>query len=117
MMELQKKGPYIKDLQVLFISVDPSRDTPEEAQTYASYFHESFIGVRATQSQSQQILGALDSVVNTDKLRNPDDYKVFHPTSFFLFDPQGQWIAEIEDPQSSAEIIAGLTRVVVGKSF
>jgi protein SCO1 len=40
-----------KRVQVLFISVDPDRDTPEVMKKYVPYFDESFVGLTGSQSQ------------------------------------------------------------------
>jgi protein SCO1/2 len=38
-------GKDAEDVQVIMISVDPERDTPDKIATYATHFHPSFLGV------------------------------------------------------------------------
>ena len=51
---VEQIGNKADRVQVIMISVDPERDTPEKIQEYVSYFHESFIGLTGTE---EEILG------------------------------------------------------------
>ena len=48
-------GDKAENVQVVFISVDPERDTPEKAQTYAGQFHPTFLGLSGTQAELEPI--------------------------------------------------------------
>ena len=111
---LSQSRPYIKNMEVVFVSVDPLRDSPEKSQKYAQFFSPSFRGVTASISQQKKILGALDSVANNDRVGTSLEYKVYHPTSLFLFSPDGQWAGTIEDPKSATQIVTELTDLVIG---
>ena len=114
MATLRSKGPYIKDLRVIFISVDPDRDTPKIADRYAKFFDEAFLGFSILDSQRKLLLGALDTVANNDRKSLEDtDYQVYHPTSFYLFDKKGRWAAEIKDPKDKEQLIAAITNTVM----
>ncbi len=51
---IEEIGNKADDVQVIMVSVDPERDTPEKIQEYVNYFHESFIGLTGTE---EEILG------------------------------------------------------------
>ena len=42
---LDKVGPQADQVQVLFVTVDPQRDTPEKVQEYVNHFNSDFIGL------------------------------------------------------------------------
>ncbi|KAA3663635.1 MAG: SCO family protein [Chloroflexi bacterium] len=51
---VEEIGNKADRVQVILISVDPERDTPEQLQAYANHFHESFLGLTGTE---EEILG------------------------------------------------------------
>jgi protein SCO1/2 len=52
---MESLGQDAKDVQVLFITIDPERDTQERMNSYVPYFHENFIGLTGTQEEIQEI--------------------------------------------------------------
>ena len=99
---LDSKGPNIPGLQILFVSIDPDRDTPERSQEYASFFSPAFLGATASHHEATQLLSSLDAVMGNNKDTKPEGYLVFHPTAFYLFDiifrsNVSVWIHRIHD--------------------
>ena len=45
---IEKLGKRMDQVQPLFITVDPKRDTPEQMKNYLSFFHPNFIGLTGT---------------------------------------------------------------------
>ena len=50
-MALNSMGPLAEQVTVLFISVDPKRDTPERLRVYTDAFHPSIVGLTGTYQQ------------------------------------------------------------------
>jgi protein SCO1/2 len=66
---LKEIGTKAKSVQVIFVSVDPDRDTPQKVQEYASRFNPSFIGLSGTTDELQKIwkdYGIFRETVQTD---------------------------------------------------
>jgi protein SCO1 len=87
-------GDKAKDVQVIFISVDWQRDTPEGLEKYTAHFNQNFLGLTGTQAQ-------IDSVTSDFGifylLNLPDKngfYSVDHTASVRVLDRQG-WLAVI----------------------
>ena len=84
-------GPKAKDFQVIFISVDPERDTPDKLKAYLD--NESFpkgtIGL--TGSKEQVAVAAKAYRVFFEKSGSGSDYLVNHSTATYLMDPKGQF--------------------------
>lgn len=77
------------DINVLFVSVDPKRDTPEHLKKYTAYFGPQFIGLTGTQEQLTKITKARNV---TYSYGDPDEkgfYTVSHSSAVFVFDDQG----------------------------
>ncbi len=73
-----------KKIQVLFITVDPERDTPEISQRYAEYFHKSFIGLSGSSEDIKRI--AKDYMVYYSKTESDSKggYLVDHTALIYL---------------------------------
>jgi protein SCO1/2 len=74
--------------QVIFISVDPDRDSPAHLADYVAHFNKDFIGLTGTPSELKSLLHALGSDYQIDGHRGA--IKVNHPTTMFLIDPKGR---------------------------
>jgi protein SCO1/2 len=86
---LKELGPQASRVKVLFVSVDPKRDGPQQLATYTSSFGEGVVGLTGTRAQ----LDALTKRYRvTYRYGDPDkngNYVVYHSAAIFAFDPQG----------------------------
>lgn len=84
-------GPRGADLQTVFISVDPERDTPEQLKTYLSLeaFPDGVVGLTGTPEQIEQV--AKSYYVYYRKSGEGPDYTIDHSTAAYLMDPQGRF--------------------------
>ena len=86
----QKLGAKGDKLQVIFVSVDPARDTPEILKAYMGNFDPSFIALRGSDAQTAQI--AKDFKIYYKKVdgQTPASYTMDHTAGDYIFDPQGR---------------------------
>ncbi len=79
-------------LQILFISVDPERDTPARLKQYADYFESNMIGL-TSDAQTIAELSRRYGVVyaKVDDPNNGTNYAVDHSAFTYVVDQQGQW--------------------------
>lgn len=82
-------GEDAKFVQVVFITVDPARDTPEKIQQYASHFHNSFIGLTGSEEQLAPIWDGYDVVRQVNQSDSAFGYIVDHTARLYLIDTQG----------------------------
>lgn len=77
-------------LQVLFVTVDPDRDTREVLARYVPAFDPGFIGLRGDAAATAKV--ARDFKVFYQKVpgSRPDSYSVDHTAGSYVFDPQGR---------------------------
>lgn len=74
---------------VVFISVDPERDTPERAQEYAQRFFPSFLGLSGTEAELQPIWSAYGVYREVQPTGSAAGYLIAHSARVYLIDPRG----------------------------
>ena len=92
---LDDLGEEVEGMNVVFITVDPERDTVEAMAEYVSYFHPSIRGWTGPEveiARAAQGFRARYERVPTDG----GDYTMNHTASVFLFDAQGQFTTMID---------------------
>src|SRR5690625_5062930 len=82
--------------QVLMVSLDPSRDTPDVLADYVPYFHEDFIGVTGEFLTIRRFANELN--VAFAKVTQGDDYTVDHSGHITLINPKGDYHAIFSSP-------------------
>jgi len=84
-------GPKAKDFQIVFISIDPGRDTAAQMKTYlsADYVPKSTIGLTGTQEQVATAAKAYK--VYYAKVGDGPGYTMDHSTAIYLMDPKGRF--------------------------
>jgi protein SCO1/2 len=75
-------------IQVLFITVDPERDTPERLAEYLSAFHPSFLGLTGTEEEIRGVAQAFGAYFA--KVGEGEDYTVDHTARTFVLDAWGR---------------------------
>jgi protein SCO1 len=101
---LKSNERYRANGQIIFVSVDPDRDSPERLREYVKYFHEDFIGITASETELKALtarLGALFMKVS----QGGDDYTVDHSAGIFFIDPALRLISVVTPPHSASEIV------------
>lgn len=84
--------------QVVFISVDPKRDTPESLATYVSYFNSNFIGATAEKEDIDNLARQFGAGYSFEAETSPGQYLVAHTSAIFLVDPYGRLVATFSQP-------------------
>jgi protein SCO1 len=109
----QQMGPRGRDLQTLFITVDPARDTPAQLKTYLSspVFPRGTIGLTGTAEQVDAAAKAYRAPYSREG--EGEGYLMNHPAMLYLMDPQGRFnriIAHGLTPEDTARQIATAMR-------
>jgi protein SCO1 len=93
--------------QVLFVSVDPERDTPEKTGEYAAYFHPDTLAATLPEPALQAFANSL-GMVYMKVPTEAGDYTMDHSTALVLLDPRGRQAGIIRPPFVPADIAADL---------
>lgn len=82
-------------LKILFLTVDPERDTIDNLTLYTQAFHEDFVGLRAEGETLQQVMDQFGVVAERRQLADsPLSYLIDHTASLFLIGPDGRLQAQ-----------------------
>lgn len=83
-------GPKGDQVQVLLVTVDPERDTPQALQPYVTAFHPGFLGLTGTVEQVAAVAKEFRVVAEKQKGATPETYTVDHSAGIYIFDPKGR---------------------------
>ena len=83
-------GPDAARLQVLFVTVDPERDTPELLRHYVTSFHPDFLGLRGDGTATTQVAKEFKMYFEKRPGASPGAYTVDHSAQTYVLDPQGR---------------------------
>jgi protein SCO1/2 len=88
---LQQLGPDAKRVQVLFVTVDPARDTSALLAQYVPAFNPTFVGLRpADDAQLAKVTTDFRVYYAKVQGKTPDSYTMDHTAASYVFDPSGK---------------------------
>jgi len=102
-----------EQVQGIFISVDPERDTPEKLAKYAGFFSDRLIGVTGTREQIDRVVrqyGAFYRIVELDD--SALGYAVDHSSRLFLIDRDGEPAGTLVHNSTPTELGQWLQRLL-----
>lgn len=109
---LELAGTAAEDLQPLFVSVDPERDTPAVLKAWLASHYPRFLGLTGPRAAIDAIRTAYKVFASrTADPADPDGYAMAHTAFSYLLDPDGQYAAhftDTADEQRIATTIRGL---------
>jgi len=85
---LKTLGPDAARVQVLFVTVDPERDTQDALAKYVTAFDPRFLGLRGDAAATQR--AAKEFKIYYEKRKSGDSYSVDHSGQSYVLDPQGR---------------------------
>lgn len=106
----QLLGPDGERLQVLFISVDPERDTPEILNAYTAAFDPTFLALYGDAERLAET--AREFKVVYKKVPTGSSYTMDHTATTFAYDPQGRLRLKLMHNQSSLEYAADVRKLL-----
>lgn len=83
-------GPDADKLQVLLVSVDPERDTPDRLEAYVKNFDPSFIGLRPEPAELEKVIKAFHAIAVKVPTADGKDYTVDHSATLYVYDRRNQ---------------------------
>ena len=87
-----------KDVQFVFVSVDPNRDTVGKLKQYVTHFDTTFLGVTGDDTQIGNLAGQLGAAYQVSIIPGSENYPVNHTAAVFLVDPQARYHAVFTSP-------------------
>ena len=100
------KNPQLKkELDFIFITVDPDRDQPQQLKSFLANFNSSIIGLTGSKEQIQEVIKKFRIFVKTNKNSFDDEnYLVDHSSLFFLVDKNDKYLTHFRPSDFDSRI-------------
>ena len=109
---MQKLGPQADQVQVLFITLDPERDTQQLLANYVPAFDKRFIGLRGTLEQTAQTAKEFKVFYSKVPGTSPGSYTIDHTAGSYVFDRDGRLRLFIRHGQGPDPIVHDLRQLL-----
>jgi protein SCO1/2 len=105
---MQKLGPLADQVQVLFVTLDPERDTQQLLANYVPAFDKRFIGLRGTPEQTAKTAKEFKVFYSKVPGTDPGSYTIDHTAGSYVFDRVGRLRLFIRHGQGPDPIVHDL---------
>lgn len=116
MQVLSKLGPDAQNVKILFITVDPARDTPQALHEYVDAFDpQHAVGLTGTDSEIESLARRYRVAYQAEKPAPDGSYEVTHSSAVYVFDARGhaRLLATAND---APDVIAGDVKRVISET-
>ena len=107
---MQQLGPAADRVQVIFVTVDPERDTAPMLAAYTHAFHPRFLGLMADLPTTERT--AKDFKVFYRKVPTGSSYTMDHTALSFVFDPAGRLRLAVRHETTAEQLAQDLKRLL-----
>jgi protein SCO1/2 len=111
---LKALGGEAERVQVLFVTVDPERDTPEVLAKFVPAFHPSFLGLTGDPEAVRKAAKEFKIFYDKRPGKNPGEYSVDHSAQTYVLDAEGRLRLFIRHDRLAQDLAADL-RTLLGK--
>jgi protein SCO1/2 len=109
-------GTLAGQVRILFVSVDPKRDTPAQLKTYASAFGPEVVGLSGTQAELKALTKRYRVTYGYGEPDSHGDYAVSHSSAVYVFDRDGAIRLLAESTDTAPAITGDLRRLLAEKA-
>ena len=112
---LQILGPDAPRVQVLFVTVDPKRDTPELLRGYVPAFNPTFLGLYGDPPATQRVAKEFKVFYEKRAGSSPDSYSVDHGAQLYVLDLSGRLRLFVRHDRISTDLAEDLRTLLKEK--
>lgn len=105
-------GEKSNEVQVLFVTVDPERDTQEVLAKFVPSFDARFIGLRGSAEETAETLANFKIFYAKVEGKSANDYSIDHSAGIYVFDKSGKIRIYMGYGQKPAEIASDVTQLL-----
>ena len=109
---IKQLGPDAERVQVLMVSVDPERDTPESLAKYVTAFDPRFLALRGDLAATKKV--ASEFKIFFEKAKTGDSYTVNHSAQSYVIDPQGRLRLLVRHDRIAQDLVPDLRAILKG---
>ena len=110
---IRSLGPDADELQPVFITLDPERDTPEVLGAYVASFHPRFVALSGTAEETRRVATSYKVAYEKVRLPGAATYSIDHTAYVFLLDREGRFVT-LFPPGTPAGRMATMVREQLG---
>ncbi|MDB5762962.1 MAG: hypothetical protein JWQ21_1957 [Herminiimonas sp.] len=111
---MKELGPQADKVQVLFITVDPERDTPALLSKYIPAFDPRFLGLVGDKAATEKVAKEFKVFYQKVPGKEPGSYTMDHTAGSYVFDPQGRIRLFVRHGQGAEPIVHDLKILLSG---
>lgn len=108
-------GAEAQRVQVLFVTLDPQRDSVTLLSRYVPAFNASFLGLRGSEANTEAVARAFRVFYKKQPGTAPDGYTLDHTSGSYVFDPQGRIRLYLRNEETPAQVATDLRLILSGK--
>ncbi len=108
-------GADAQRVQVLFVTIDPERDTPQLLAQYVPAFHPSFLGLYGDAAATAKVAAEFKIFYRKQAGADPASYTVDHTAGAYVFDPSGRLRLYFRHGETPERMAQDLRRLLAGE--
>ncbi|WP_293778192.1 SCO family protein [uncultured Oxalicibacterium sp.] len=112
---MKQLGPDADRVQVIFITLDPTRDTPDLLSQYVTAFDPRFVGLYGTPEEIDRTAKEFKVFYEKVPGKEPGSYTIDHTAGSYVFDPTGRIRLFIRHGQGVDSVVHDLKLLLSGK--
>ena len=111
---MKQLGPQADSVQVLFVTVDPERDTPALLSRYIPACDPRFLGLSGDKAATEKVAKEFKVFYQKVPGKQPGSYTMDHTAGSYVFDPQGRVRLFVRHGQGAEPIVHDLKILLSG---
>lgn len=111
---MQLLGADAERTQVLFVTLDPERDTPARLKAFVPWFHPGFLGLYGDSAATEAVAKEF-RIFSARREGGGLGYTLDHSAGAYVFDPAGRLRLYVADSAPAADIAADLRLLLAGR--
>ena len=112
---LEELGDGAEQVQMLFITVDPERDTPEVMAEYVANFDPRILGLTGSPEQIERAAQAFRAYYAKVEQDQPGGYTMDHSAFLYLMDPEGDYATHFSPSDEPATVADKIRAYLTGE--
>lgn len=105
-------GPYAEGVRVVFVSVDPDRDTPETMKRYTASFGPWLLGLTGAEEDLTRLSETYGVYAAMESSDSKGNYNVMHSAVVFAFDANGKARLLISDLDDGDAVVSDIKQLI-----
>lgn len=108
-------GPEAQKVQILFVTLDPERDSAARLKDFVPWFHPSFLGLRGDAGQIKAVADEFRVFSARKEVASDLGYVLDHSSGAYVFDTAGRLRLYVKDTASVDDIAADIGQLLAGR--